>query len=485
MEATVIRFCPKCGARVRAAESVFEGPCACPTCLERSQFYDYPREPIASPPEPKSKPTITWYDRLFWFALATAGLAIVITLWSLWHGMANAALVGAAICLVVGIGLVGNISRLKRDLAHVGEAKKRAERALKVSNSQLQAATEIQHGFKKNFDSLITEEKRRLQNDISARQEKTKKLESEAIELMSNAQSQNNCAKLLGERLLDDSIDRISREINSSNLSSCRRWISDVIQFCRANGYQVGRRRENDLMERLTMDHQTTLQKAKRGHEQQRIEAKMREEQHVLSDMEQQIRNAEAERSAIKKNLTTVLKQSNGEDSEEVASLREKLQAAEEKAQQAMAIAQGSQSGYVYVLSNFGSFGPNVFKIGTTRRINPQEFVDELGSLAVPFPYDVHMMIACEDAPKLEAALHESLHESRVNRVNLSRDYFRTDIKTIWQLVVAHHGNVAFSVEPEAVELNESMKMTDEDFQRITELHESFEADEDPWGAAD
>ncbi len=485
MEATVIRFCPKCGARVQAAESVFEGLCVCPTCHERSQFYDYPREPIASPPKPNSKPTVTWYDRLFWGALAAASLATVITLWSLTHGWANAALVGAAICLVAGIAIVGRISQLKRELAHVCEAQTRAERALKVSNSQLQAATEIQRGFKKNFDSLIAEEKRRVQEDISARRERTKKLEAEAIELMNNAQSNTNCAKLLGERLLDDSIDRICKELNSSNLAACRRWMADVIQFCRLNGYQVGRRRENDLMERLTMDHQTTLQKAKLGHEQERIEAKLREEQQVQREMEQQIRNVEEERSDVKKILAIALQQSKGDESEEVASLRKKLYAAEEKAEQALSIAQGTKAGYVYVVSNFGSFGPNVFKIGTTRRMDPQKFVDELGSLAVPFPYDVHMMIASDDAAKLEAALHEALHENRVNRVNLSRDYFRTDMKTIWRLVVANHGNVAFSVEPAAVELNESMKMTDEDFQRISELHESFGEGEDPWGEAD
>lgn len=51
------------------------------------------------------------------------------------------------------------------------------------------------------------------------------------------------------------------------------------------------------------------------------------------------------------------------------------------------------RSGYVYVISNIGGFGKNVYKIGMTSRLDPQDRVDKLGDASVPFKFDVHAMI--------------------------------------------------------------------------------------------
>ena len=80
----------------------------------------------------------------------------------------------------------------------------------------------------------------------------------------------------------------------------------------------------------------------------------------------------------------------------------------------------------MYVLSNIGSFGEGVYKIGMTRRLEPQDRVRELGDASVPFPFDVHMMISCDDAPSLENALHRESHKQRVNKVNFRKEFFRT-----------------------------------------------------------
>ena len=90
-----------------------------------------------------------------------------------------------------------------------------------------------------------------------------------------------------------------------------------------------------------------------------------------------------------------------------------------------MSRAQMTRSGHVYVISNVGSFGQDVFKVGMSRRLDPMERVKELGDASVPFPFDVHAMIFTEDAPGLEKAIHRQIWESRVNRVNDRREFFQ------------------------------------------------------------
>ena len=89
----------------------------------------------------------------------------------------------------------------------------------------------------------------------------------------------------------------------------------------------------------------------------------------------------------------------------------------------------------MYIISNIGSFGDDVFKIGMTRRLEPQERVNELGDASVPFPFDVHSFIFSEDAVALETALHRELNAQRVNKVNLRKEFFRVSLDDLEKLV--------------------------------------------------
>lgn len=96
---------------------------------------------------------------------------------------------------------------------------------------------------------------------------------------------------------------------------------------------------------------------------------------------------------------------------------------------------QNGKAGTVYVISNLGSFGPDVFKVGMTRRLEPQDRVDELGDASVPFEFDVHSFIFSEDAVGLEASLHERLASCRVNKENPRKEFFRVSLDDIERLV--------------------------------------------------
>lgn len=103
-------------------------------------------------------------------------------------------------------------------------------------------------------------------------------------------------------------------------------------------------------------------------------------------------------------------------------------------------MAQQTKKGHVYVISNLGSFGENVYKIGLTRRLDPAERVRELGDASVPFSFDIHAMIASDDAPALENQLHKEFAHRRVNAVNLRKEFFRVSLDDIRKKVEAVTG---------------------------------------------
>jgi hypothetical protein len=94
-------------------------------------------------------------------------------------------------------------------------------------------------------------------------------------------------------------------------------------------------------------------------------------------------------------------------------------------------MAQQTKRGHVYVISNLGSFGEDVFKIGLTRRLEPLDRVRELGDASVPFEFDVHAMIQSEDAPALEHTLHRLFMVAQMNKVNPRKEFFRVKLSAI------------------------------------------------------
>jgi hypothetical protein len=134
----------------------------------------------------------------------------------------------------------------------------------------------------------------------------------------------------------------------------------------------------------------------------------------------------------------------------------------------------------VYIISNVGSFGEGVFKVGMTRRLQPHERVDELSCAEVPFCFDIHMMINCKDAPALENALHRELHKLRVNKINPRKEFFKADMQTLVELVKKHHGEVEYTADAEALEYRQSLSLTDEESLYIEQVYRNNEEEELP-----
>lgn len=120
------------------------------------------------------------------------------------------------------------------------------------------------------------------------------------------------------------------------------------------------------------------------------------------------------------------------------------------------------KAGYVYVISNLGSFGERIFKVGMTRRMNPQDRIDELGDASVPFKFDVHAMIFSDDAVGLEYRLHQELAAKRLNKVNLRKEFFVTDVLELQSLVENIDPTAEFKTTMVAHEYFRSLEMDEE-----------------------
>lgn len=173
--------------------------------------------------------------------------------------------------------------------------------------------------------------------------------------------------------------------------------------------------------------------------EEEEQKRRIREEQKALKELKREKEQAEKDaakaQAAIEKNKEALSKAKTSAQIEklktQIEELKIALQRAEERRERAISMAQQTRCGYVYIISNIGSFGEGVFKIGLTRRIDPMDRVRELGDASVPFPFDVHTFIYSEDAPALETALHRAFEDRKVNSANWRKEYFRVSLNEI------------------------------------------------------
>lgn len=197
--------------------------------------------------------------------------------------------------------------------------------------------------------------------------------------------------------------------------------------------------------------------------EQREIKAQLREEERAAREYEKAQREVEKEERQLAKAMEkarAMLEQANLEEREEyqrqLADLETKLKEAEERGSRALSMAQQTRSGHVYIISNIGSFGDGVFKIGMTRRLEPLDRVRELGDASVPFLFDVHCLIYSKDAPKLEKALHEKFDDNRVNKVNNRKEFFRVGANELRAVIDELGIEAHFTLKAEAQEFRET-----------------------------
>jgi len=213
----------------------------------------------------------------------------------------------------------------------------------------------------------------------------------------------------------------------------------------------------------LRLTHEFEVKKQEEKEEQRAIRERMREEEQSQREFEKAQREAAAEKLRADKALQAAraeLQKASGEHAfaiqQKVDELEQKMADAQAKQDQAVSMAQLTRMGHVYVISNIGSFGEDVYKIGMTRRLDPNDRVQELGGASVPFGFDIHAMIFSEDAPTLESAFHREFSSGRMNLVNARKEFFRATLVEIAAFAARQGVNLEFTKLAEARQFRES-----------------------------
>lgn len=224
----------------------------------------------------------------------------------------------------------------------------------------------------------------------------------------------------------------------------------------------------NLKLDELRLAHEFQIKKQQEKEEAKRAREELREQQ----KLEQEIRAAREKIAKERRHFAAALKDlearlAKSSTEEERAALRAKI----DEVEAGRSALDGEEklidyreknakAGYVYVISNLGAFGEGVFKIGMTRRLEPMDRVDELGDASVPFDFDVHALVFSENAPALEAKLHERFARTRLNKVNGRKEFFRADIVDIEEVIRANFDAVVQVMrEAPAEQYRESLRL--------------------------
>lgn len=301
-----------------------------------------------------------------------------------------------------------------------------------------------------------------------------------------------------GKKMVDDMIKLVLRSFNNE----CDVCVSNV----KFNNIEIHEKRINSSLdalnklgkimqvtisleykklkfEELYLAHEYQLKKQEEKEEQKQIREQIREEAKLQKEIEETRKTVDKEKKHYSNALDKATKQLDACTSEEDRiSIQEKIDELNvnliEIDRQIKDIdyrEANQRAGYVYVISNIGAFGENVFKIGMTRRLDPYDRVYELSDASVPFNFDVHAMIFSDDAPKLENALHTKFENRKVNAINSRREFFNVALDEIEDVIKKHHDKtVEFIKTAEAEQYRESLLIRQRKSATILEIEQAY-----------
>lgn len=324
--------------------------------------------------------------------------------------------------------------------------------------------------YKKKLDAIRQTQKDMIKNGnavsgnmnwtVNNSASQGKKMVSDMQKLLLRAFN-SECDELI-DRVTYSNIEQSEKRIKASseNISKLGR----IMQIAISWSYE--RAKLDELY--LVFEYRQAKQREKE--EQKELRAQMREEAKLQKEIEEARKKVEKEQKHYQNALKTVIKQISDASDEERAILEEKKKELEDQLGEIAKNIQdidyreaNAKAGYVYIISNIGAFGENVYKIGMTRRLDPTERIDELGDASVPFDFDIHAMIFSDDAPALEAALHKAFEHKKLNMVNHRREFFAVTLDEIKEVVRKNYNkSVEFIEFAPAQQYRESLKLKEQ-----------------------
>lgn len=316
-----------------------------------------------------------------------------------------------------------------------------------------------------SFD-FSTEYKLKLDNVRALQKQKVK--DKSAVSINSaGSKAEANRLVTLALRAFNGECDALASKVTWKNigktLDQVGRTAQQINKMVESYGLKIQSEYINLKLNEMRLINEFQEKKQAELEEQRAIREQMREEEKARREYEKALHEATQEAERYQKALAeaqTRVVNAHGDEldrlNETIELLSKKLEGAKEKGLRAQSMAELTKSGHVYVISNVGSFGDRMYKIGMTRRLDPLERVSELGDASVPFKFDVHAVIYSKDAPSLESRLHAYFKSRQVNLVNDRKEFFRANLDEIAQAVRALHGEIEFMQIAEAKEYRES-----------------------------
>ena len=330
--------------------------------------------------------------------------------------------------------------------------------------------------YKPHFDFDASEI---YKNQITRNREKQKQLVTEKTAIQALTEWTLEGSKAKGRTMMNRAIRLTARAFNNecSTAVANVRWnnvqrmeariikaFEAINKLNESNQIIIGRDYLNLKIEEIRLTYEYHRKRQDEKEEQAEARRLLREEAKLQKEAEK----AASEEEKYQRLLDQARRQAEGASASQMDALQRKLDTlnkqlaeAHEKSERAKSMAEQTRAGYIYVISNIGSFGSGVYKIGMTRRLEPSERVKELGDASVPFSFDTHAMIYTKDAPSLEKALHNAFEQHRVNMVNNRKEFFRVSLQDICGEVRKTFPEAAFLNTAEAQEYNETIAMAE------------------------
>ncbi len=279
----------------------------------------------------------------------------------------------------------------------------------------------------------------------------------------------NNVRQLL--RCFNSETNNIIANVTVKNIDSSRNKIQRVFETLNklfvTDGVSLAQKCLELKLDELSLIYNYTLKLEQEREQQKAIKEQMIEEEKVRREIEREKAKLDKEETQFKNEISKLMKYlQKASDIEKqlyvdkIKELEDKVKSLESQRENVLQREQNTRAGFVYIISNIGSFGENVYKIGMTRRLEPMDRIRELGSASVPFEFDVHAMIFSDDAPALENILHKTFEKYAVNKVNLRKEFYRIDLHEIERVVKENHNaTVVFTEVAKAEQYRETLSI--------------------------
>ena len=323
-----------------------------------------------------------------------------------------------------------------------------------------------------DYDCLSSEECKNKLSLIKIKENELMKNNSGLIITSTDAKKElsNNIKQLI--RCFNSECDNVILNLSVKNIDTSRNKITKSFESLNkifvTDGIELSKEVLEYKLEELNLVYSYEIKKQQEREQQKAIKEQMLEEEKVLREIERQKKQIEKDQTQFNNEVNKLMQylQKTENDVEKqlyvdkIKELEEKLKALEEEKANVEQREQNAKAGFVYVISNIGSFGEDVYKIGMTRRLEPMDRIKELSSASVPFEFDVHAMIFSDDAPALEASLHQHFKKNSVNKINFRKEFFRVSLDEVEKYVKENFNNtVEFTKTALATEYRQSLEI--------------------------